>query len=65
MKNNIAQKSYLFLRELTFFQVNIQQIFPQLVQNPLNNFYVAISLIFGVNKNVIQVYNNKDIKLLQ
>ncbi len=33
-----------------------------MVQNQSNSFYVAFLLIFNINKNIVQVYDNEDIK---
>lgn len=35
-----------------------------MIQNPSNGFYIAFSPIFSKDKNIIQVYDNEDIKLL-
>ena len=51
--------------KLTFFQISIQQEFPQLVENPAYCLDVAFALIFGIDKNIIQIYNDEDIKLFR
>ena len=46
----------------TFLQIGIQQEFPQLVKNPAYCLDVAFALIFGIDKDIIQIHNNEDIK---
>ena len=48
----------------TFLQVGKQQEFPELFQNLLYNYNVTISVITSVDKDVVQIHNDKDIKLL-
>ncbi len=64
IRDNVAKKSHLYLIEIILFQVGIQQIFLSLVQNWLKSFYIVFFFIFGIDKDIIQVYNNKNIKLL-
>ena len=45
-----------------FFQIGEKPILPQKIQHPLHNFYVILAFIFGVNKDVIQVNNYKNIE---
>ena len=47
----------------TFLQVDIQQEFPQLVKNPMHCLDVAFALIFGIDKDIIQIHNDEDIEL--
>ncbi len=64
MRDDIAKKTYLLLIKLILFQVSIQQMLLQLIQNLSNSFYVTFSFIFGIDENVVEIYNNKDIELL-
>ena len=49
----------------TFFQIGIQQKFPQLVKNQMYCLDVAFSLVFGINEDIIQIHNDEDIKLFR
>ena len=49
--------------KLTLFQIGKQAIFFQKVQYSLHGFHVTLSLIFSIDKDVIQIYNDKNIKL--
>ena len=49
--------------EPTLFQIGKQAIFPQNVWDPPHGFYVTLTLILSVAKEVIQVHDDKDIKL--
>ena len=51
--------------KLTFLQIGIQQEFPQLVKNPMHCLDMAFSLIFDVDKDIIQIHNNKDIEFFR
>lgn len=48
--------------ESTLFEVGIQQILLELLQHPLNGFYVLFSLTLNIDENVIKVYNNENVK---
>ena len=48
----------------SFLQVEKKGIFSELVQNSAYNLNMRLSGIFDINQDIIQVYNNKDIKLL-
>ena len=47
----------------TLFQVGEQQELPELLQHPLYGRDVSISVIIGIDEDVVQIYDNKDIKL--
>ena len=47
--------------ELTLFQIGKKAIFPQNVSDPLHDFHVILALILSINKDVIQVHNDKNI----
>ena len=47
----------------TLFHVCIQQKLSKLFQNPLYNYDVSIFSIIKIDKNVIQIHDDKDIKL--
>ena len=49
--------------KLTFLQVGIQQEISELFQNLPYGCNVTISVIISVDENVVQIYNDKDIKL--
>ena len=61
---HIAKEPNLFLMKLTLSQVGKQQEFPELFLYPLYGWDVSISIIISVDQNVIQIYNDKDVKLL-
>ena len=50
--------------ETAFFQICIKAISPEDFQNPSNSFDVSFSWIFGIDKNIFQIYNDKNIGLL-
>ena len=56
-----AKESELIFIEMAFLQICIKAIFPEDFQNLSNGFDVWI---FGIDKNIIQIYDGKDIKLL-
>ena len=49
--------------ELTLFQIGKPAIFLQKIWHLPYGFHMTPSLIFSVDENIIQTYNNKDIKL--
>ena len=49
--------------KLTLIQVGIKQKLPQLFQNPLYGYNISIFIIINVDEDIIQIYNDKDIKL--
>ena len=51
--------------KLTFLQIGIQQEFAQLVKNLTYCLDMAFALIFGVDEDIIQIHNDKDIKLFR
>ena len=44
-------------------QVGKQQELPELLQHPLYGRDVSISVIISVNENVVQIHDDKDVKL--
>ena len=48
--------------ELALLEIGIQQVLLQLIQHLLNGFYLLFSLDLSVNKIIIKVHNNKDVK---
>ena len=48
----------------TVFQIGKKTILPQKIQHLLHGLYLALAFIFEINKDVIKVNNNKNIKLL-
>ena len=49
---------------MALFQICIKAIFSEDFQNPSNNFDVTFFLIFSIDKNIIQINNDKDIEFL-
>ena len=49
--------------KLTFLQISILEKFPQLVKDPTFSLNMIFSFIFNIDKNIIQIYNNNNIKL--
>ena len=47
----------------TFFQISIQKKFLQLVKNSVYSLDIVFSFFFNVDKDIIQIFNSKDIKL--
>ena len=47
--------------KMTFLQIGIQREFPQLVENPAYCLDMPFTLIFSVDENIIQIYNDEDI----
>ena len=45
----------------TIFQVGKKEVLPKFVQNPAYNLNVRLSGVFGIDQDIIQVYNDKDI----
>ena len=46
----------------TCLQIGIQREFLQLIKNPIYCFNVAFSFVFGIDEDIIQIYNYKDIE---
>ena len=61
---HIAKEPNLFLIKSTILQVGIKRELPELLQNLLYGSNVSISIIISLDEDVIQIYNDKDIKLL-
>ena len=49
--------------ELTLFQIGKKTILSQKIQYLLHGFHVTLVFIFGINEDVIQINNNKNIEL--
>ena len=49
----------------TIFQVGKQAVFPMFFEDPPDSFYVTLAGVFGVNQDVIEVYDDKNIKFLR
>ena len=47
----------------TFLQVGKERMLPELVKNPAYGLNVRLSRVFGIDQDIIQIYNNKYIKL--
>ena len=50
--------------EPTLLQIDKKTLLPEILKYPTNSFYVSLARIFDIDQTVIQIYNNKDIKLL-
>ena len=49
--------------EPILLQIGKKNVFSEVLKYPINGFYVSLARIFGVDQDVVQIYNNKDIKL--
>ena len=45
----------------TFLQVGKKGVFPKLVQDPAYGLNVGLSEVFGIDQDIIQVYDDKDV----
>ena len=45
----------------TILQVGKEGMLPKLIRNSAYGFNVRLSEVFGIDQDIIQVYNNKDI----
>ena len=48
----------------TLLEIGKKAIFPQFFKNSLNGINISLAWVFGIDKDVIKVNNNKDIKFL-
>ena len=49
----------------SLFQVSKQAVFPEFSEDPTDSFDVTLAGIFGVNQDVIDIYDNKNIKFFR
>ena len=49
---------------MTLLEVGKKAVFPQFLKNPLDGINVSLAWVLGVDENVIEVNNDKDIKFL-
>ena len=49
----------------TFLQIYIKREFPQLVEDPMYCLDVAFSLVFGIDEDIIQIHNDKNIEFFR
>ena len=49
--------------KLTLLQIGKEEMLLKLVQNLAYGLNVGLSGVFGIDQDIIQVYNDKDIKL--
>ena len=61
--DNASKELYLVFMKSILLQIGKQAIFSQNIWNLLHGFYVFLAWIFGVDEDVIQIYNYKDIKV--
>ena len=59
---HIVGEPSFFLMKLTLLKVSIYQELPELYQNLLYNYNMAISIIISINENAVQIYNDENIK---
>ena len=50
--------------ELTLLQIGKETVFPKVLKYPPNDFDVSLAGILSIDQDIVQVYNNKDIKFL-
>ena len=48
--------------KIILFQVNKQAVFSEFSEDLLYSFHVTLAGVFGVNQDVIKVYDDKNIK---
>ena len=48
----------------TLFEVGKKAVFPEFLKNPLDGINVSLAWVLGVNEDVIEVNNDKDIEFL-
>ena len=51
--------------KLTFLQVGKEEMFLELVQNLAYDLNVKLPGVFNIDQDIIQVYDNKDIKFFR
>ena len=50
--------------KLALFESNKKAMFPQFFKNPSNGIDVGLALVIGINEDIIEINNDKDVKLL-
>lgn len=55
----VAKESFLFLMKLTFFQVVIQRVFPELIEDLSKR--VNMILFIDVDHDAIYIHNHKNV----
>lgn len=63
-QDDVTKKLDLLLIKSTLFQSCKEAVLLELIEDPPNDFDMALAWIFGINQNGIQIYNDKYIKLL-
>ena len=48
---------------MTILQISKQAIFLKLIYNLVDDFDMGLAGFFGINQNVVKIYNNKSVKL--
>ena len=51
--------------KMTLFQVGKQAVFPEFSKDLPDSFHVTLAGVFGVNHDVIEVHDNKNIKFFR
>ncbi len=63
MGDDIAKESHLILMKTALLKVCVQWVLLQLVQHPSNDLDVLFVFVLGVDKDVIEVHYDKNVKL--
>ena len=50
--------------KLIVLQIYKKYIFAQKIKYPSYSFYMTLTLVLGIDENIIQIHNDKNIKLL-
>ena len=51
--------------KITLFQVGKQTVFLKFAKNLSDSFYITLASIIGMNQNIIEVHNDKNIKFFR
>ena len=61
--NHISQKANIVLMILAFFEVGKKAMFFWFFENPSNGINVSLAWVLGIDENIIQINNDKNIEL--
>ena len=62
---NLASKAIFILIKLTLFEVSKKAVFLQFFEIWLNDMDTRLTWFFGIDKNIIYINNDKNIKILK
>lgn len=62
-KDNISKELNLILIKSTFYYISKELEFLKLVKNQTYGFYMWLAWLLDINQNIIQIHNDKNIKL--